>query len=91
MTCDRCGKELALGEWPFCGGKNAHGFPLGPFGAIDDQIFGGPRWFDTLGPDDVWIESKSQLRREAKARGLIPVERHRDNQFGHKSDTSRWV
>jgi len=26
VTCDRCGKELELGEWPFCGGKNNHGF-----------------------------------------------------------------
>jgi hypothetical protein len=40
---------------------------------IDDQLEGGPRRFETLGHDAPYIESKSQLRREAEARGLIPV------------------
>lgn len=42
-------------------------------GVIDDQLEGGPRRFETLGDDAPYIESKSQLRREAAARGLIPV------------------
>ena len=28
MKCDRCGKELEVGEWPFCGDiRNAHEKP----------------------------------------------------------------
>jgi len=66
MTCDKCGSTLRLGEWPFC----PHGFPVKGISVIDDQIEGGPRFFETLGHDPVWIESKSQLKREADARGL---------------------
>lgn len=76
MTCDRCGKVLALGEWPFCGGVNSHGFPLAGLSIIDDEIEGGPRFFDTMGPEDVWISSKSEWRREVKARGLVNVDKH---------------
>lgn len=43
---------------------------------IDDQIEGGPRFFETLGHEPVWIESKSQLRREAEKRGLENIVRH---------------
>lgn len=66
MTCDRCGHALEIGEWPFC----PHGFPFHGISVIDDQLEGGPRRFETLGHDEPWIESKSQLRREAAARGL---------------------
>ena len=45
-------------------------------GVIDDQIEGGPRWFDTMGHEPVWIESKSQWRREVEARQLVNVVRH---------------
>lgn len=72
MTCERCGAALQIGEWPFC----PHGFPMAGLSIIDDQIEGGPRFFETLGHDDVWIESKSQLKREMEARGLVNVVRH---------------
>lgn len=73
FACGKCGKILQLGEWPFCGGKNNHGFPLHGLSIIDDQLEGGPRRFETLGDDAPYIESKSQLRREAQARGLLAV------------------
>lgn len=76
MICEKCGKALQIGEFPFCGGRNAHGFPLQGIAVIDDTIEGGPRFFDTMGHEDVWIESKSQWRREVAARNLEHVDRH---------------
>ena len=70
MVCDKCGKWLAVGEWPFCGGKNAHGFPVSGLAIIDDQLEGGPRHFETLGHDAPFIESKSQWKREMALRNL---------------------
>lgn len=75
MTCDGCGAEYRVGEWPWC----PHGRPN--VAVHDDQLEGGPRLFETLGHDEVWIESKSQLRREAAARGLENVVRHDDHYY----------
>lgn len=81
--CPACGKVLQFGEFPFCGGKNAHGFPRqGALAMIDDQLDGGPRRFETLGHDEPFIESKSQLRREMEIRGL---------EFFNRKDTSYHV
>jgi len=71
-ACDRCYRPLQIGEWPFC----PHGFPYAGVAVIDDQIEGGPRMFDTMGHDEVYIESKSQWKREVAARGLENVVRH---------------
>jgi len=93
-TCQKCGKVLGVGEWPFCGGKNNHGFPERAGGAamIDDQIAGGARYFENLGPEKVWVESKSQLRDELRARGLRENVRHVGVPGGDSSpQTSRWV
>ena len=73
MICDACQREIQIGEWPFC----PHGYPIGScLSIIDDQIEGGPRFFDTMGHEDVWIESKSQWKREVAARNLENVVRH---------------
>jgi hypothetical protein len=61
---------VTVGEWPFC----PHGVPN--VGIIDDQIEGGPRFFDTMGHEPVWIESKSQWRAEVAARQLVNVDKH---------------
>lgn len=45
-------------------------------GVVDDTVDG--HWCETLGHDPVWIESRSQLRREADARGLVNVVRNDD-------------
>lgn len=71
MTCDRCGHTLQVGDWPYC--PHPHGYAVS---VIDDQIEGGPRFFDTMGHEDVWIETKSQWRREVEARQLVHVDRH---------------
>lgn len=45
-------------------------------GVVDDSFT--PHWCETLGHEPVWVESKSQLRREAEARGLVNVVRHEE-------------
>ena len=39
MTCERCGVELRVGDWPLCGGKHSHGNYRG--GVVADDIPGG--------------------------------------------------
>ena len=70
MTCDTCGQPIGIGDWPFC--------PHGParVNIIDDAIEGGPRHFETMGPDAPYIETKSQWRREVAKRNLVQVDRH---------------
>jgi hypothetical protein len=74
VICERCLTDAAVGEhgWLKC--------PLEPrprsISVIDDQLEGGPRFFETMGPEPVWIESKSQWRAEVEARQLVLVDRH---------------
>lgn len=89
-TCEKCGKEIAVGEWAWC----PHGFPERPGGTamIDDQVPGGARYFENLGHERVWVESKSQLRDELRARGLRENVRHVGVPGGDRSpQTQRWV
>jgi hypothetical protein len=89
--CPVCGEILQLGEWPFCGGKNHHG-SASHFNVIDDAITGGARHFENLGHTPVYIESKSQLKAELKARGLEPHVRHVGVPGSDKSpNTTRWT
>lgn len=72
MTCEKCGQELTLGDWPWC----PHGRSIsGTTGAVDDTFIGG-RIYENLGHEPVFIESRSHLRRELKARGLEEFVRH---------------
>lgn len=87
-TCEKCGKEIQVGEFPFC----PHGFSSRPFAVIDDTITGGARFFENLGPEPVYIETKSQLRAELKARGLREHVRHVGEKGSDRSrNTSRWI
>ena len=70
MTCDKCGELVTVGEWPFC----PHGTPN--VSVINDELEGGPRWFDTMGHEPVYIASKSQWKREVDARQLVNVDKH---------------
>jgi hypothetical protein len=72
VTCERCGQSLVVGEWPFC----PHGFAYVGVAVIDDELEGGPRRFETMGPDEPFISSKSEWRREVAARGLVNVDKH---------------
>lgn len=72
MTCDRCGVEYGVGDFPFCkGGHGKYGISV-----IDDQLEGGARLFENFGHEPVWVESKSQWRREVAARNVVNVDRH---------------
>ena len=67
---------MSPGEWPFCGGRNNHGYPIGSgLAVIDDQLEGGARVFDVM-EGEPYIASKSQWRREMAARGLANYDRH---------------
>ena len=86
MTCETCGAEYAVGDWPWC--------PHGKYGGanIVDTLPGGPTLIENLANEPIYVESKSQLRREAKARGLRWEPRHAPGPHGDKSKhTSRWT
>lgn len=90
MTCDRCFKPVAEGE---------HGEGVCPYeprkmaaSIVDDTIVGGPRMFENLGPEPVYIENKSQLRAEMRARGLREFVRHVGDKGSDRSkNTTRWI
>lgn len=83
--CEGCGAKPKILHWDYepmpacaCGGTlHPYSIALSRHrGVIDDQIEGGPRVFETLGPEPVFIESKSQWRREVEKRGLTNVVKH---------------
>ena len=80
IQCEKCGHVLEVGDFPFC--KGGHG--KWNVSVIDDQLEGGPRRFETMGPDAPYIETKSQWRREVEARGLIHVDRHDRDYYKRK-------
>jgi len=75
---------MVVGEWPFCGGANNHGFASEGISVIDDQLEGGARLFDTMGHEPVWIESKSQWKREVAQRGLVNVDKYDRAHYARK-------
>lgn len=78
---------------PTCGGITERYYPIGGRGyrVAGDEFVGG-RWFENLGPQPVFIESKSHLKREMAARGLTERVRHVGVPGTDKSPhTTRWV
>jgi hypothetical protein len=54
--CDKCGKDYAIGEWPFC----PHGVPHGMMTFV-------PYWDEHVSSGDpVWVTSLAQRRRLMK-------------------------
>lgn len=89
-TCQACGHEIEMGEWPFC----PH--PLnGNLVVIGDDIPGGLEIKHGLcNPDGTprTYYSKSEMAKEAKRRGLVNYVRHAPPQGSDKSDlTTKWV
>ena len=83
--CPACGAKPKVLHWDYeQPGPCACGGSLLPYssalarnrGVIDDQIEGGPRFFEHMGNEPVWIESKSQWKRELESRGLVNVVKH---------------
>jgi putative FmdB family regulatory protein len=59
--------------------------------AIGDSLPGGARWIENLGDKPVFVESKSQLNREMRDRGLQQYVRHQGGPHSDKSrHTTRW-
>lgn len=84
-ACESCGHLVRVGEWPWC----PHGTPS--FTHIPDEIPGGMT-VENMGPTPLTFYSKSEWRREMKARGLVNQVRHVGVQGSDKSPhTSRWV
>ena len=85
MTCPTCGIELVVGSWPFC----PHG--RGSYTAQPNDIPGGLT-LENLGHEKVTVYSRSELRRELKARGLVEMVRHVPVPGSDKSPhTTSWV
>ena len=84
-TCDQCGKELQIGDWPLC----PHGRPS--LKVIQDSIPGGLT-IENMGHEPVTVYSHSERRDLMRARGLKEQVRHVGARGSDKSPhTSRWV
>lgn len=85
--CQQCGADVRGLYWNYetpepceCGGTWAETgtvLTVGRHrGVIDDQIEGGPRMFETFGHEPVWIDSKSEWRRQVEKHNVVNVVRH---------------
>jgi hypothetical protein len=95
FRCSSCGTEWEeLTNSPnhvTCCGRRATKIWKKQPAVIQDSIIGGV-WVENLGHEPVFIESKQQLLREAKARGLEPFVRHTTLPGTDKSKhTSNWA
>jgi hypothetical protein len=94
MTCDRCGHDIGIGDYPFCKG-NVSDHQGGHYGVIPDDIPGGLVIEHGLCHEDGTPRtyySKTEINREAKRRGWTPFVRHVGERGSDKSPhTSRWV
>jgi hypothetical protein len=84
VICDKCGWELRVGDWPFCGTGRDH--QPGNWSAIGDEIPGGFVQ-ENFGHAPETFYSKKAMALRAKKLGLVPMVRHVD---GDKH-VSRWV
>lgn len=76
MTCEKCGSELAVGDWPFC-----------PHGDVHWAVHGDECDYvdENLGPEPIRIRSWSERRRLMKQQGLVDAP-----WYGPQSNTTRW-
>lgn len=97
--CETCGREwealTRADEHPrcVCGGPSTR-FWRGRTATVIPDTFVGGMMIENLGPQPIYVESRSQLRAEAAARNLMPIVRHVPSQGSDKNregHTSRWV
>ncbi len=81
MTCDKCQKELKIGDYPFCPHEQGAGFRVGD--ECDVMARNG-----LCNPDGSprRYTSKAEMAREAKKRGLV---NHVEHIGGKGSDKSK--
>jgi hypothetical protein len=82
--CTQCDHDAVAFAWdydpkPICPEHHTPmeedgGYHAAAPGVIQDSFT--PHWCETLGHEPVWVESKSQLKREADKRNLVNVVRH---------------
>ncbi len=80
--CETCGAEIHVGSFPFCPHE-----PVSSANIIDDTLPGGARWMHNLGPEPVFVSTKSEYKAELAQRGLMQVEREHYN----RHDASPWA
>lgn len=74
MTCDTCGGDMRVGDFPFCHGDASKHRP--GVNNIEAVTWPGGRVFENLGHEPVRCDSPADLKRELKARNLEPMVRH---------------
>ena len=84
MICEKCQKVLQIGEYPFCGGRNNHGFPVHGLKQIGDEI---DEWNENVGHEPVHFTSRAERKRYLKEHGLVEFVRHVDGD----QHVARWV
>lgn len=87
MTCDHCGQELTVGEWPFCPHGRA---ALAVQGDEIDVVI------ENNGtPAPIRFRSREALRKHMDAHNLTPMVRHKplpgSDRSPHTSDWSRGI
>lgn len=80
ITCPACGVTYGVGGFPFC--KGGHGTYA--LNVIDDQIEGGPRFFENFGHEPVWIGSKSEWRAAVDRHQVYNVDRHDSHYYAKR-------
>lgn len=87
--CEKCGRVLQVGDWPFCGGRHAHGRMT--LQVVPDDIPGGET-IENLAPEPITFYSRSEKRDYLRAHGIREQVRHVGTPGSDKSPhTSRWV
>jgi hypothetical protein len=96
QSCTWTGEVIAkpheMPPCPQCGNNTARHYPIGghQHSVIGDEFVGG-QWIENLDTTPVFVESRSQFKREMKARGLEQKVRHIGTQDSDKSQhTTRW-
>jgi len=99
-ACEACGWTAidvrepiaATRGCPTCGAATERAYLTGRMAAVIDDSWPGGKTFENLGHDPVTFYSKSDYRRELKARGLEEKVRHVGLPGSDKSPhTTRWT
>ena len=61
MTCERCGYELQIGDYPFCKGRQSDHGPMGQAIETNESFIGGMT-LENLGHDPVTVYSREEYK-----------------------------
>lgn len=60
MTCEKCGRKLIVGDWPFCPHPNVHVEGMGMLGKFS------PYFDEHVSKEGAWVTSLADRRRLMK-------------------------